>query len=138
MYTGEVHNFLPNGTGRKAYADGSVYFGHWWNGMRDGHGRLSYPNVDVLECEFNYDKPCGQVGMQASDRPASTAHDRDSSCTTLTAFCGLYVFLWQGTLTWSNGRSLTGIFTETGLPQDCTMTATAIWSVSQSRTDTGS
>ena len=70
MYTGEVHNFLPNGTGRKAYADGSVYFGHWWNGMRDGHGRLSYPNVDVLECEFNYDKPCGQVRKHPTGQQA--------------------------------------------------------------------
>lgn len=61
VYTGEIHNFLPNGTGRKGYPEGSVYFGHWWNGLRDGHGLLSYPNSDVLECEFNYDKPCGQV-----------------------------------------------------------------------------
>ena len=64
VYTGEIHNFLPNGTGRKGYPEGSVYFGHWWNGLRDGHGRLSYPNADVLECEFNYDKPCGQVRIR--------------------------------------------------------------------------
>jgi hypothetical protein len=69
VYTGEVHNFLPNGTGRKAYPDGGVYFGHWWNGLRDGHGKLTYASQDVLECEFNYDKPCGQVGPQ-------TRHDR--------------------------------------------------------------
>jgi hypothetical protein len=60
-YVGDCHNSLPNGTGRKVYPDGIVYYGHWWNGLRDGHGKLSYPNNDVLECEFNYDKPCGQV-----------------------------------------------------------------------------
>jgi hypothetical protein len=123
MYEGELHNLQPNGTGRKDCSDGTLYYGHWWDGLRDGHGRLTYANNDVLECEFNYDKPCGQVGAVAplyrTQHGRGAALDHGIGLTTLA--CP------QGTLTWATGRSLSGVFTETGLPQDCTMTATAIW-----------
>lgn len=47
------------GYGKRTYEDGTVYEGEYVNGLRNGKGRIEYPNGDVQEGEWKDDKPNG-------------------------------------------------------------------------------
>lgn len=52
-YVGDWYDGLRSGEGMQVSADGSVYDGHWLNDKRHGHGRLTHPNGEVVECEWH-------------------------------------------------------------------------------------
>ena len=48
-YMGELKDGKPNGRGRGALNDGTVYEGLWMDGKKCGHGTLTYSNGNAYE-----------------------------------------------------------------------------------------
>ena len=57
VYSGTIHNDLPDGVGNATQVDGTVYSGQWRYGLRDGFGTETYAESgDVYIGEWNYDE----------------------------------------------------------------------------------
>ena len=52
-YIGDFHAGLPEGKGRIAQEDGTVYDGDWVAGTQDGVGRFEFPSGNVYEGEVS-------------------------------------------------------------------------------------
>ena len=46
VYTGKMHNDLPNGKGKMVYPDGATYEGEWQNGVINGVATVTDVNVN--------------------------------------------------------------------------------------------
>jgi hypothetical protein len=57
-YEGQFKKGLPNGTGTYKWANGVYYAGGWKNGLRDGSGKMVYPDSTV-NGEWREDKYMG-------------------------------------------------------------------------------
>jgi hypothetical protein len=97
-YRGQLLNDKPHGRGTMQYAGANVrsYDGDWVNGVREGQGKVTWPNGTVFEGNWANDQKNGQG--------------------TLTEESGqVYVGAWrndrkhgQGVVTWPNGEKYDG------------------------------
>ena len=59
-YTGDIDEMgRPHGLGQKTWANGDVYDGTWYKGMRWGHGSMNWTNGDSYTGKWWNDKRDG-------------------------------------------------------------------------------
>ena len=56
-YIGSFSKGKMNGFGEEYYSDGTIYKGNFVKGVKKGHGKLIKSNGEIIDCEFENDKP---------------------------------------------------------------------------------
>lgn len=67
VYTGELKNGVPDGTGQITFASGDKYIGSFKDGKQDGKGKLIYADGRVYEGDFKQDRLDGQGTYTTSE-----------------------------------------------------------------------
>jgi hypothetical protein len=60
VYTGQIKDDLPHGSGTMKYDDGRVYVGEWNKGRWHGRGRVTFVDGDSYDGEYCYDQRSGR------------------------------------------------------------------------------
>jgi hypothetical protein len=75
IISGEFANDMKNGSGKKNYANGDVFFGSWLNNERDGFGAFTTADGRVYNGEWKHDE---RHGMGVLTWPDGAVYDGTS------------------------------------------------------------